>query len=135
MLFLIILAISLVFNKANYILSVNQTNNIVNAQNQLSISIKTSTPISNNSLIMFFDQTYTINNSTCIVNSTSIPCDLSINSTTLQKILDLGMPFLNNTVYLFTINVINPYYSNNFLITANNLNTPFLSSGTATVNP
>jgi hypothetical protein len=121
--------------KTNYILSVNQTNSIVNANNMLAISIKTTTTINNNSLILYFDQTYTIDNSTCKVNTTVISCSLKYNATTSLYSITLGVAFSINTTTILYVNVTNPYYSNNFQITATNVNTAFLTSGTVIVNP
>lgn len=96
--------------------------------------MKTSTVIANNSLIVYFDQTYTIDNTTCGINATAINCLLKFNATTLLYSLTLAASFQINTTYVLNVNLTNPYYSNNFQITASNLNTAFLTSATATVN-
>jgi hypothetical protein len=132
-----LLAIALLtfIGQANYILSINQTNSIVNANNMLAINIKTTTIINNNSLILYFDQTYTVDNNTCIVNTTAINCSLKFNATTSLYAITLANAFPINTTSVLYVNVTNPYYSDNFQIAASNLNVVFFTSGTVTVNP
>jgi hypothetical protein len=133
-LFVIIIALFCIAD-SNFILSVSQTNSIVNASNKLGITIKTSTAINNNSLIVYFVQAFTLNNNTCLINVTAINCPLSFNSTTALYSITLGMAFLTNTTYVLYVNVSNPYYSSNFQITASNLSTVFLTLGTVTIDP
>lgn len=127
---IILIGLFLVIAYGHIIISVTPSTSTVSANNQLAIKLLTSSAIATNSLAISVTTDFALS-SPCLVNGTVTPCSFSTSSTALTATLSTSL--LTNTYYIVTLNVTNPAYASNFLLTAAASGTAFANTGLVTI--
>lgn len=130
---LIIVTYFVLTTYANFILSVSSTSYSVNNQANLTINIRTSTPISVLDIVL--SDAFVVKSPVCRINSTSSTCNKVIPSTGNLIYVRFSFNFLTNMNYTLTFNITNPSYSESFSIQGLNGAVFFGNSGTLTIDP
>lgn len=105
---------------SNLIISVAVTSSFVGKITNITVNIKTSTPIS--VLDIYLSNAFTLNAAPyCSVNSTSKTCSRIVPETGNDLVVRFSSQnFVANTQYTLLFTAVNPLYSDNFLVRAAN---------------
>lgn len=129
---IILIGLLVIIVQGHLIISVTPSNNLVSANDQLGITILTTSFVTNNSLTISLTTDFSLT-APCLLNSSTVPCSFATSTT--GNTVSLAPSLLTSTYYVITLNVTNPIYASNFPLSATVAGTAFSNTGLITISP
>lgn len=126
---IIFIALLLVIGRSHLIISVTPSNSIVSSINLIATKILVSSEINNNSLTLRLTTDFTISQP-CLVDGSVVGCSITTSTNAINVLLSNS--FIASTYYIITLNVTNPSYASNFLISGSVSGSSFSNTGPVT---
>lgn len=120
----------LIIGHAHLIISVTQSNSVVNSNQLLSVKILTTSAITSNALSVVLPSDFSMV-AQCKVDNATIGCSTSSSSTLVTAVFSSS--FASGVNYVLTLNVTNPSYATSFLLNAAVSSSAFANTATLAI--